>query len=271
MAGQVIVLPGVTAAASAGAPRINMNAADIAASKVVSLKHVVSARSLTAAPGGGVVGRCRNTGANLTPKGTGQALLGVTSLAGRSALGLTASGSAGLALPAGSLTNSFTYVTAVYLGATDIAGSSAINFLAGFDAADAYITASLRYYGQAYASPVSRADKFSSFSPQTSTPGADGAGAVAGWNVVTVDFNNDSRILSIAVNQAVTFAAVLKPTPAGYASSSYLEVGYHLGNALLNSKFGDLYTFSDSLLKSDLGKAQLSDLVAALKAYYSIA
>jgi hypothetical protein len=271
MAGQILVLPDVTVAAAGGAPKIFMNAADMSALKIGPLlKHVVSARSLEAAAGGGVVGRCRNTGKSLTPKGTGQASLGVTMLSGREALGVTA-GAAGLALPPGSLTNSFTYVAAVHLHATDIAGSAAVNLLSGFDVADAYIAAVLRYYGQAYAAPATSADKFTSMAPTTSGAIAVAAGALAGWNVVVIDFNNDTRILSIAVNQVTTFAAILKSAPAAFAPTSYLEVGYHPGAALLNSKFGDLYTFSDSLLKTELGKTQLTDLVSAVKTYYSIA
>ncbi len=271
MAGQILVLPDVTVAAAGGAPKIYMNAADMSALKIGPLlKHVVSARSLEAAAGGGVVGRCRNSGQSLIPKGAGQASLGVTMLAGREALGVT-SGTAGLALPAGSLTNSFTYVTAVHLGATDIAGLTAINFLSGFDVSDTYIMAALRYYGQSFASPTTSADKFTSQAPSTSGAIAAAPGALAGWNVVVVDFNNDTKVLSVSVNQVTTFTAVLKSAAAAFAPTSYLEVGYHPGTTLLNSKFGDLYTFSDSLLKTALGKSQLAELVAALKIYYAIA
>ena len=134
-----------------------------------------------------------------------------------------------------------------------------------------YITAALRYYGQAYASPTTNADKFTSLAPTTSGAIAPAPGALAGWNVVVIDFNNETRLLSVSVNQVTTFAAVLKSTPAAFAPTSYLEVGYHPGAALLNSKLGDLYAFNDSLLKTELGRLQLADLVTALKVYYVIA
>jgi hypothetical protein len=273
MAGQLIILPGVTAAASAGAPRISMNAPDSVAAKIASLKHVVSARALDALPGGGVSGRCRNTGAALTPKGTGTALLATTTLAGRKGLGLSVAGNAGLALPPGSLTNSFTLVIAVYLGAGDTSSNSLINLLAGFDAADTYISAPLRYYGQAYPTPITRADKFVSWGPNsTGVATAETLRLTTGWNIVVIDYNNENRMVSIAVNQAASFIAATKAEVTDFASTSYLEIGYHLSiNRLVESKIGDLYTFSDSLLRMDLGKTQLAELIAALKTYYVIA
>ena len=272
MAGQLIILPGVTAAASAGAPRISMNAPDSVAAKIASLKHVVSARALDALPGGGVSGRCRNTGAALTPKGTGTALLATTTLAGRKGLGLSVAGNAGLALPPGSLTNTFTMVIAVYLGAGDTSSNSLINLLAGFDAADTYISTPLRYYGQAYSTPITRADKFVSWGHNTTGTTAETLRLSTGWNIVVIDYNNENRMVSIAVNQAASFIAATKAEVANFASTSFLEIGYHLSiNRLVESKIGDLYTFSDSLLRTDLGKTQLAELIAALKSYYVIA
>ncbi|MFJ2449014.1 DUF2280 domain-containing protein [Pseudomonas sp. NPDC087626] len=156
------------------------------------------------------------------------------------------------------------------------AGKSIVQALACFDTPSqvvesvTYITAALRYYGQAYASPTTNADKFTSLAPTTSGAIAPAPGALTGWNVVVIDFNNETRVLSVSVNQVTTFTAVLKSTPAAFAPTSYLEVGYHPGAALLNSKLGDLYTFNDSLLKAELGRLQLADLVIALKAYYVI-
>lgn len=270
MAGQLIVLPGVTVAAAAGAPRLSMNAADAAASKIVSLKHVVSARALTALPGGGVSGRCRNTGASLIPKGANASMLSVSTVGGRKGLGQTG-GSAGLALPAGSLTNSFCMVAAIYLGGNDTSSSSLVNFLAGFDATDNYIAAPLRYYGQNYSTVPSRADKMVSFGPSTTDFAAEALRTNVGWNIVIIDYDNDQRRLSISVNQSTSFAAVTKSTTASFADTSYLEVGYHLSaNRLIDSKVGDLYTFDDSLLKAELGKSQLGDVVQQLKGYYAI-
>ncbi|MNE93518.1 hypothetical protein D3C80_1913770 [compost metagenome] len=78
--------------------------------------------------------------------------------------------------------------------------------------------------------------------------------------------------MSVSVNQAVTFTVATMPASYTPASGSYIEVGYHIdASSIRNSKLGDLYTFSDSLLKTELGKSQLAELMAALKTYYSIA
>jgi hypothetical protein len=268
MAGQMIVLPGVTAAAGAGAPRVNMNTPDTIAAKIATLKHALGARSISAAPGGGVVGRCRVTGVSLVPKGSAAVNLAVTEIAGRLGLGINGSGSAGLALPAGSLTSSFTFVTAVNLNATDAAGTYPINFLSGFDPSDVYISGLLRSYGAAS----------SVFPGKTgSNTGTTGTWAfptspAAGWAIVVVDYNNATRVMSVSINQASSFTTATMPANYAPAAGSYVEVGYHIdASSIRNSKLGDLYTFSDSLLKTDLGKTQLAELVASLKTYYAIA
>lgn len=268
MAGQMIVLPGVTAAAGAGAPRVNMNTPDTIAAKISTLKHSVAARSLTAGAGGGVVGRCRVTGAALTLKGSQAVNLAVSEIAGRLGLGINGSGSAGLALPAGSLSSSFTLVAAVNLNATDAAGTYPINFLSGFDPSDTYISALLRAYGSAASVYPS---KIGSNTGTTGTWSFANSPA-AGWAIVVVDYNNATRTMSVSVNQASTFTVATMPASYAPASGSYIEVGYHIdASSIRNSKLGDLYTFSDSLLKTDLGKSQLAELMAALKTYYSIA
>lgn len=270
MAGQFIVLPGVTVAAAAGAPRLNMNAADVSASKILSLKHVVSARSITSLPGGGVSGRCRNTGAPLVPKGANASMLSISTVGGRAGIGQTG-GSAGLGLPPGSLTNSFTMVVATYLAGADTSSNSSVNFLAGFDVDNNYIAVPLRYYAQNYTTVPSRADKMISYGPSAADFAAEALRTNVGWNIVVIDYDNDLRRLSLSVNQVSSFSAVTKAAAANFASSSYLEIGYHLSaNRLIDSKVGDLYTFSDSLLKTELSRAQLSDLVLQLKGYYAI-
>ncbi|MBX6689005.1 hypothetical protein I8746_05260 [Pseudomonas sp. USTB-Z] len=269
MAGQMVVLEGVTAAAAPGAPRINVNAPDIIAAKISTLKHAFGARGLTAAPGGGVVGRCRATGKQLIPKGSSAASLVVTEIAGRLGLGVSGTVAAGLALPAGSLTSSYTLVAAVNLASADVAGGLIVNFLSGFDAADGYISVLQRTYGVTNTG----ANK----GKLCSSPLAGGNFAVAtlpaaGWAIFVVDYDGSTRIASVAVNQVATFDTLAMPGTFLPPSGSYLEVGYHLdSNSLRSSKMGDLYTFSDSLLKTDLGKSQLAELVASMKTYYSIA
>lgn len=268
MFGQMVVLEGVTAAAAPGAPRINMNAPDIIATKIATLKHALGAREISPAPGGGVVGRCRWTGAPLVSKGSQAASLAVSEIAGHPGLGINGSGSAGLALPAGSLTSSFTLVAALYLNATDAASTYVINFLSGFDPSDVYISGLLRADGAASPAFPGKIG---------SATGATGVRALAnspaaGWAIVVVDYNNATRTMSIAVNQASTFSAATMPDNYAPAAGSYIEVGYHISAvSIRSSKLGDLYTFSDSLLKTDLGKSQLVELVAALKSYYAIA
>ena len=269
MAGQLIVLPGVTAAASAGAPRINMNGPDTVAAKIASLKHVVSARSLTAAPSGGVVGRCRATGAALVSKGAGAAQLALFDIAGKQGLGVNSRAAAGLALPGGSLTSSFTLVAAIAINAADRAGTLATNFLSGFNVSDAYIATLLRNYGAAaggFASKVAAGN--------TTTNNLASANAPAGtWGVVVIDYNNDTKTMSVAVDQGASFSVTAMVNTFAPPEGSYLELGYHVdgGFGLRDSKIGDVYTFSDSLQRTSLGKTQTVDLVNQLKAYYGIA
>ena len=267
MAGQMIVLP-ITVAAAAGAPRVNMNAPDAIAGKVASLKHVVSARSFVAAPGGGVSGRCRATGLPLIPKGALAANLALYEIAGKAALGINGSGSAGLGLPADSLTSSFTFVMAINLNSADAQGTSLINFLSGFDSTGTYISGLTRAYGTGSSLNGNK------IGANTGTLGtwAFAALPTSNWGVVVVDYNNATREMSISVNQAATFVATTMPVSYSPPAGSYLEIGYHIdASSIRKSQMGDLYTFNDSLLRTELGKTQLSNLVDALKVDYSIA
>lgn len=268
MAGQLIVLPGVTAAAAGSAPRVNMNAADSAAAKITALKHAVSARSLSAVSGGGVAGRCRATGALLIPKGTA-GNLSLTEVAGMPAL--AAANSSGLALPPGSLTRSYTLVAAVAISSVDSAAGLAVNLLAGMDGSDAYISTLLRYYGAAAASPNS--DVFASTGSGTTVVTATPRKArpSGNWAIAVVDLNFNTKVLSLALNDVASPVTQTLTAPIDPSAASYIEIGYHLSAGLSNSKIGDLYTFNASLLSSDLGKTQLADLVSALKSTYGIA
>lgn len=271
MAGQMIVLPGVTAAAGAGAPRVNMNIPDTLAARISTLKHVVSARSLQAVAGGGVSGRCRATGGMLVPKGISASTLTLYEVAGRAAVGINGIGRAALALPPGSLTASFTTVSVINIDSVDVAGNYSVNFLSGFDAADAYSNIMLRYDGSATTN-TAIADKLkasTSISPTSAVPVARPAGD---WVVVVTDYNNLTKTMSVSANQATTFSTGVMAAELVPAAGSYLEIGYHLDpSSLRASKVGDLYTFSDSMLRTDLGRTQLTELVAALKTYYGIA
>jgi hypothetical protein len=267
MAGQMIVLP-ITVAAAAGAPRVNMNIPDAIAGKVASLKHVVSARSLVTVPGNGVSGRCRATGLPLIPKGASAANLALYEIAGKAALGINGSGSAGLGLPADSLTSSFTFVMAINLNSADALGTYPINFLSAFDTAGTYLSGLTRAYGLASSTYANK------IGANTGTTGtwAFATPPTGSWGVVVVDYNNATRVLSVSVNQAATFVAATMPASYVPPAGAYVEIGYHIdASSIRNSKMGDLYTFNDSLLRTELGKAQLADLVAAMKADYGIA
>ena len=271
MAGQMVVLPGVTAAVGASAPRINMNIPDTLAARIATLKHVVSARSLQAVAGGGVSGRCRATGVALVAKGISANTLTLYEVAGRTAMGINGSGRAGLALPPGSLTKSFTTVSVINLNSVDVAGNYSVNVLSGFDAADVYANIMLRYDGSTTTNSAI-ADKLRASTSASSSSAVPVARPAGEWVVVVTDYNNLTKTLSIAVNQATSFASGVMVADLAPAVGSYLEIGYHLDpSSLRASKVGDLYTFSDSLLRTDLGKAQLVELVAALKSYYAIA
>lgn len=271
MTGQVIILPGVVAAASLGAPRIDMNASDVVAARIASLKHVVSPRSLVTLPGGGVSGRCRATGLALVPKGTVTALQ-LSDVAGKRALGLSAITSAGLGLPPGSRTASYTTVVAVTISQADIDSttlSASPRFIGGYDAAGTHNLTVLQYYGAAGNPPnIFTANG----SGDSSSPFAKAARPNGTWVIAVVDFNNDTKTVSLSLNQADTFATLAKAEPHAPGATDYLEIGSHhvVASGLRTSRVGDLYTFSNSLLATDPGRQQLKDLVAALKTEYGI-
>jgi len=79
-------------------------------------------------------------------------------------------------------------------------------------------------------------------------------------------------VVSIAVNQATTFATATKTVAHAPGPSDYLEIGNHASqtNSLRVSKVGDLYTFDTSMRATALGQQQLIDLVSALKTEYGI-
>lgn len=270
MAGHYIQLP-ITVPVSTGAPKLTTTPADLVAGRISSIKHSVAARSLEAIPGtGGVSGFCRVTGLPLTPKGTGQAALSVTSVGGLAALG---SGGqivpASLALPLGSFGGSYTLVLALALDSGDRTGASVLNLISGFNG-ETYIRRALRYYGQASTAP-GVAGKMVTGAGDYLTVAVDAAATT--WQIVTVDYNSVTKKTTVAINQIAVFTeATDTGTFTPPAADAYFELGYHLSNnSMRNSKFGDLYVFGESLFSTDFGKSQLSDLVATMKTYYGIA
>lgn len=269
--GQIIVLSGVTSAAPASAPKIEMNAADLVAVKIASLKHVVSAKALTPLPAGGVSGRCRATGQALVPKGTISALE-VSTIGGKKGLGIGSSGTAvaGLALPAGSFPASYTAVMAINVGALSMANSGATNFLSAFDSPDTWTAQMLRYNGSGASGTAE--NKFATRGNNTAGIVIESVRIAGNWNIVVVDYNNATRLASLGVNVTGGFATITSPAARTPAPTEYLELGYHLSNSSLkDSKVGDLYLFDTSLASTSAGLIQLADLVAAMKADYGVA
>ena len=271
MFGQIIVLSSVTAAAGASAERIDMTDADLVAAKISGLKHVVRARSLIALPDGGVSGRCQATGLPLVPKGLVTALA-ISEVAGKKALGLSSVQAAGLGLPAGSATASYTAVLVVSVAAADVASgspSASPIFLSSMTAADALVASAAQYYGTSGTPPnIFAARGSNAASPFVSVPKPETT-----WAVLVVDYNDTTRVVSLAVNQADTFATATKTAAHLPGAGGYFEIGAHVNAtaSLRASKVGDLYLFEGSPLSSELAKTQIVDLVAALKAEYGIA
>lgn len=276
MAGQLIRLPGVTAAATAGAPRVTMTPADSVAAGIASLLHAVSARRMTNKPEGGVNARCGFTGAVLENVGANSGRLQVVERAGFKGLysGPAASGGQGAAaalrLPAGSMTSSFTMALVVYFDPLDHAGNYLTNFAVGWTGA-AVTRALPRGYGLQYNTPIEEAK------------GSVGAGgglyiqvftplSSAKWSVILYDYSHETRVLTLSVNGGtpITFtepAGVPPMTP-----ESFLELGYSASNnALRNSCIAECYMFNQSLLSTAQTTTQVQELVTQLKAQYSIA
>lgn len=270
MPGQIIVLPGVKTAAASAAERIDMTAADYAAARIPQLAHVVSARSLKSLPSGGVSGRCRATGLALTPRGSSLDLLAVSDAGGKPGLGSSQIAAAGLSLPPGSLTESCTIVATIYLDSSTISSTGLVNLLSGFNSLDAYSAYMLRYYGSNY-DPAYRAGQFITQGTGLTSPEVYDGPAALGWSVVVVDFDNETRKKTVAINSIESAVSDYQETPNTVGNGSYLEIGYHSGNNdMLNAKLGDLYVFNESLMKNDAGNSALSSVVDLLVDEYGI-
>lgn len=273
MAGQIIKLPGVTAAAVAGAPRILMGAADTAALRIASLAHAVSAKALTSSADG-VAGRCRVTGKLLTAKGAAAANLQLRTGAGFTGIGYSGtSGNAGLALPAGSAFASYTLVLALCVIETVATASS--NPISAFNVSDALTVSALRHYGSASTNTALQDGLYAGGggivpgTPSASTPTVKKP--AGSWVVVAIDFNDNTLAASISANGGA-FNTTATTTHNTSGAGGYLEIGNHSSSSgMSNTLLGDLYVFSDSLLKTALGQTQLAAVIAGLKSDYGIA
>lgn len=272
MAGQIIKLAGVTAAATVGTPRIIMGAADVAALRVPSLAHAVSAQSLQASAAG-ISGRCRLTGKILSSRGTAS-LMRLKTAAGFSGIGVaTNTSQAALSLPPDSASSSYCIVLAVFLSDLDTASST--NVVTAFTASDVLVANVLRHYGATNSVVAVQGGMYSGgggtliASPPAGTakiPMAAGA-----WAVVAIDFDASTLATSISTNGGAfnvgTSAVNFAPGAGGY-----FEIGQHnTGSGLRNTLVGHAYLFNDSLRKTPLGQNQLAAVIAGLKDDYGIA
>lgn len=269
MFGQFVVLPGIRSGAPAGAPKLDLANSDIVALRIDGLKLVVSPRTFAAVAGGGITAKCRLTNEALVTRGS-QTALQVETVGGKLALAVNSAsaGLVGLALPPGSLTRSYIAVMAVNEGVASMATGSPTNLLNGFDESNAWVSNPIRYTGgvgipsDAYS--ARGGDTVNTYAASSRSPGV--------WNLVIVDFDNNTRIVSIGVNSVGSLVRATKAAGRVPAVTDFLEIGYHLSaTSLRDSKIGDLFTFDRSLLSTDLGLEQVADLVAALKIEYGIA
>lgn len=274
MPGQFIYLPDVEPAATANSPRIIQTLADSIALNTPGLKHVVSARAMTVGANG-IQARCRYTGAALSARGLNADRFEITTVNGMKALGSgpAASGGqgaiAGLALPVGSLTPSYTQVLVLNLDDLDREGNYLTNVLCGFNG-ETYIRRVLRHYGVLYENPAG-AGKFNIGASDNYVVTMDPPAGP--WMVIVLDFDSSTRRMSMSINQAEVFSSAINTTAfTPPDETAYLELGYHVSNrGLRNSKIGDLYTFGESLLANTITRQQLQALVSALVDEYSIA
>ncbi|CAI8792271.1 hypothetical protein [Pseudomonas sp. IT-P218] len=265
MRGQVIVLPGVKAPDAPGAVKLQLSSADVVASSMASLHRVMSPKSLVSLTNGGVAGYCRVSGEALIQKGSVPSVLRLVKVGSKPALGLSYNlGLAGLAFQPGSASKSYTQVAVVSVADP----TDRVNFLFTFTD-DTAISSTLRY-DITTASPSQKV--FVCYGSSNNPPHAEVARPAGTWAVVIVDYDDESRKVSIAVNQVDSFVENLKSVNHPVVDTSYFEVGYHASaNGLRDAKVGDVYIFNESLRLNVAGMAQLGQLVAALKAEYGIA
>lgn len=265
MRGQLIVLPGVSAPAAPGAVKLNISAADRVAATMPYMHRAMSPKSLVALPGGGVSGFCRVTGEALIQKGAVPSVLKLDTVGGKPALALsnTAAGLGALAFQPGSGSKSYTQVAVVSVSDP----TDRVNFLFSYTG-ETPIATVLRY-DITVGSPTTK--KLIAYGSSNNPAHAEIDRPAGTWAVVVVDYDDVTRKVSIAVNQAETFVEQIKSVNHPVVAESYFEVGYHGSvNGLRAAKVGDVYIFNQSLRTSPTGLAKLSQLVAALKTEYVI-
>lgn len=263
--GQHIALP-IQAPNAPGMVKLNISPADRIVAGMANLHRAMQPKSLVALPGGGVAGNCRVTGEPFIQKGAVPSVLKLDTVGGKPALALsnTAAGLGALAFQPGSGSKSYTQVAVISVSDP----TDRVNFLFSYTG-ETPIATVLRYDITA-GSPTTK--KLIAYGSNNNPAHAEIDRPAGTWAVVVVDYDDVTRKVSIAVNQAVTFVEQIKSVNHPVVAESYFEVGYHGSvNGLRAAKVGDVYIFNQSLRTSATGLAKLSQLVAALKTEYAIA
>lgn len=268
MDGQIIIHDGIRVSGSS-APAIYMSTPDEAAAESAALLFALSGRD----PGDYVNDsfRSRKAGVPFSLLGpVGAAPFAVNDLGGHPAIVSPGTATArALVSPAGQFDGGFTVVAAVYLAAESIATGADTNFLTILDEnnSQARVFNPIRYAGGAKAF---RIDSFSGTAIATNT---------AGWYVITTDFAPVAPASSASATYRLGMNAMPSTTvttsnidlPTVYQNPS-LALGYQTGSTgLRDSGFGEIYFHDESLCSSQAGLQYLADLIAKLKAQYSIA
>lgn len=265
--GQHIVLEDVDAPVAPGAVQLLVSPADRIVSTMPHIWRVMAPKSLTPLATGGVEGYCRVTGQRLILKGTEPFTLRVEKLAGKPVLSQANTlYPASLAFQPGSATKSYTLVIVVSI--TD--PTDRLNFMMTYSGGenDQPISSLLRYDITDTSQGVKKLIAYGSNNNPAHASVFRPEGTFA---VVVVDYNDDTRTVSIAVNQADSFIEQVKSVNHPVTSDSYFEVGYHGSvNSLRAAKVGDVYLFNESLRTSPAAMVKLKEVVAALKTEYGI-
>jgi hypothetical protein len=265
--GQHIVLEDVDAPVAPGAVQLLVSPADRIVSTMPYIWRVMAPKSLTQLATGGVEGYCRVTGQRLIQKGAEPFTLRVEKFAGKPVLSQANTlYQAALTFQPGSATKSYTLVMVVSIADP----TDRLNFMMSYSGGqnDVPIATVLRYD---ITTDSPEAKKLVAYGSSNSPAHASVFRPQGNFAVVVVDYNDDTRTVSIAVNQVDAFIEQVKSVNHPVTSDSYFEVGYHGSvNSLRAAKVGDVYLFNESLRTSPAAMVKLKEVVAALKTEYGI-
>ncbi|WJD60886.1 hypothetical protein [Pseudomonas kurunegalensis] len=264
--GQHIVLRGVKAPAAPGSVKLNTSAADRILAGMPYVHRVMAPKNLKNIDGGGVSGNCQVSGEPFILKGVQPFTLRVETFNGKPVLSQANTlYQASLAFQPGSGRKSYTAVMVVSVADP----TDRVNFMMSYT--DETPIATVLRYDITTDSPDQK--KLVAYGSNNNPAHASVQRPAGNFAVVVVDYNDATRVVSIAVNQAEAFVEQVKSVNHPVvADKSYFEIGYHGSvNSLRAAKVGDVYLFEESLRTSPAAMAELVKLVAALKTEYAIA